>query len=368
MEYAADVKAAGETPKVYYVTENKDIVAVDQDGKFYATGLGEAKVIAYCGNRKATVLVTVACYTKEISILDSEMEEKDVIEMKGGETEFLTVSFKPYDTTDSRNVTWKIKNKKAATIKNGVLTAKEVKEATETELIVGYKATNAEGKTEKKEKTIKVRITPANPDASSAKDKAYTVTLAKKIQLTTPEANKSDSECQIEVKLKTKKGELPVIVAEAASTNNDVVSVNGISAVDVKGKQGTFKVTVNTKEAGTAYIVVKTKAEGSETVNVQRCKITVTSPAKKLVIKSGTLTVDTSGAQKTMTLRKGTSGTIEAMLDPANSTDLSKLKITASKGVTIKNGVITAKKITDKAVITVKCGKLKETINVTVTK
>ncbi|MCR4586210.1 MAG: hypothetical protein K5686_10860 [Lachnospiraceae bacterium] len=84
-------------------------------------------------------------------------------------------------------------------------------------------------------------------------------------------------------------------------------------------------------------------------------------------MKSGTLTV----ADKKSTMRKGEKGTVEVMLNPEFSTDLGKLKITGSGGISIKNGIIYAKKITKSgkpAKITVRCGKLKETIEVTVTK
>ncbi len=71
-----------------------------------------------------------------------------------------------------------------------------------------------------------------------------------------------------------------------------------------------------------------------------------------------------------MQLRKGEKGTVEVVLSPEFSTDLSKVKIKAGGGITVKNGVIFAKKITKNkpAKLTVSCGKLKQVIEVTVTK
>ncbi|MCR4586223.1 MAG: hypothetical protein K5686_10925 [Lachnospiraceae bacterium] len=119
--------------------------------------------------------------------------------------------------------------------------------------------------------------------------------------------------------------------------------------------------------AGTAYVIVKSMTDGSDKVNVARCKITVSSPAKSIAVKSGTIEVNDSKA----VMRKGEKGTVEVVLDPEFSTDLAKVKITASGGLTVKKGVIYAKKVTKEgkpAKITVKCGKLKQIITVTVTK
>ena len=173
----------------------------------------------------------------------------------------------------------------------------------------------------------------------------------------------------IEVTITEKTTKADAVVIEASSTNNEVVSVNSVGAVTVNGKKGTAKIKIEAKASGTAYIVIKTNAAGSDKTNVTRCKITVTAPAKGIVIKSGTLKVNDSGTKKTMELRKGVSGTIEAMLDPRNSTDISKLKITGGKGVIVKNGIISAKSATKEGkpgVITVKCGTIKETIEVTI--
>ena len=114
-------------------------------------------------------------------------------------------------------------------------------------------------------------------------------------------------------------------------------------------------------KAGTAYIIVKTYSPGSSEPNVKRCKVSVTKPASAIVVKSGTLNV----SYKKIEMRKGQNGTIEVSLDPAFSTDAGKLKLSGSGGVKLKNGIIYAVKAKD-GKITVKCGKLKEVITVTV--
>ncbi|MCR4586213.1 MAG: InlB B-repeat-containing protein [Lachnospiraceae bacterium] len=360
------VKARGTAPEVVYVTENKDIVAVDKSGNFWPTGVGEATVTAYCGNKKATCKVTVVSYTEDIIIRDineSEVTGK-TLEMKSGEQAFLTVSFEPYDSTDPRNVRWKSDSKKVS-VKNGLITAKEVNEAVSAKVTASVKCTDPEtGKTSELSRTVTVNVKPVEVAKVSSADKSHTLKLGKsKIALNTSDAEKASAELAVNIKSKSDASAIKIV--SITSTNNDVVSVNKVSDVTADGKKGSATVGLQANAAGVAYIIVKTSGTDGN-VNIRRCKVTVSSPAKAIVIKSGTLNVE----NKTMTLRKGTSGTIEIKLDPEYSTDHGKVKI-SGKGITIKNGIISAKKITKTgkpATITVKCGKLKETISVTVTK
>ena len=97
------------------------------------------------------------------------------------------------------------------------------------------------------------------------------------------------------------------------------------------------------------------------------CKVTVRIPAVKVSVESGTLTVTESGGKKIINMRKGENGIVEVVLTPEFSTDLSKVKISASGGIAIKNGIIYANKAKN-GKITVKCGKKKEVVTVKVTK
>ena len=97
--------------------------------------------------------------------------------------------------------------------------------------------------------------------------------------------------------------------------------------------------------------------------------MTVTSPVSSVAINSGTFTVKESGTEKSITVQKGESGVVEIVTDPYFSTDMGKLKLTGSGGITVKNGVIYATKVTKTgkpAKLTVKCGKKTETVNVKV--
>lgn len=357
---------SGTAPEVVYVTENKDIVAVDKDGNFWPTGLGEATVTAYCGNKKATCKVSVVSYTEDIIIRDiteSEVTGK-TLEMKGGEQAFLTVSFEPYDSTDPRNINWKSDNKKI-TVKNGMVTVKEVTQEETATITATVNATDeATGKVNKTiVRSVKVHATPVVVEKPASQDKSHILKIKKSLKMTAV-AGKDTAGLTINIAAKGSNDIADIKILSVESSNNDVVSVNRINGIVTEKNKGSATVDLSAKSAGTAYIIVKTTSGDSSTENVQRCKVTVSAPATAITVKSGTLTV----TDKKITMRKGEKGTVEVVLTPEFSTDLGKLKISGSKGITVKKGIIYAKKITTSGKITVKCGKLKETISVTVTK
>ncbi|MCR5118627.1 MAG: hypothetical protein K6B44_03270, partial [Lachnospiraceae bacterium] len=360
----------GEAPEIIYVTENKDIVAVDKSGNFWPMGVGDATVTAYCGNKKATCKVTVVSYTESIVLRDStgaEVSEK-TLEMKGGEIEFLSVSFAPYDSTDPRGVKWTSDNKKV-TVANGMITAKEVTESVTATISATVKVTDpATGKADKDlVSKVKVNVTPITVAKAEAPEKGHSLSLSKKSMKLTTLEGKNTADLGITLTAKKDTDITTVKILSVESSNPDVVAADAPAQICVNGKKGITTVKLTAKNAGTAYVVVKSIAGDSDKVNVKRCKITVSSPAKSIAVKSGSIEVNDNKA----VMRKGEKGTVEVVLNPEFSTDLAKVKISGSGGITVKKGVIYAKKITKDgkpAKLTVKCGKLKETIEVTVTK
>lgn len=395
-------------PQIYYVTDNMEIVAVDQSGNFYPMGIGEATVTAYCGSKKAACKVTVSAPTENISILNADNEEvsetEDVIivgnaasegagdmldanggsaqtiEMKAGEQTFVSVLFTPYDSTDPRAVTWKSDNKNVQ-VKNGVITAKEVKEVTNAVITASVKVTDPATWKVKKEpvtKTVNVRVVPVNIPKASSADKTHTLALKKKSLKMVTTAGGNTAELLINVTSKDKKLSMKggdFNITSVASTNPGVVAVGVTGDLipdpkDKSDKKGTAAVNLTAKSPGTAYIIVVSKSSNSgEKENLQVCKVTVTSPVSSVAINSGTFTVKESGTEKSITVQKGESGVVEIVTDPYFSTDMGKLKLTGSGGITVKNGVIYATKVTKTgkpAKLTVKCGKKTETVNVKV--
>ena len=122
-------------------------------------------------------------------------------------------------------------------------------------------------------------------------------------------------------------------------------------------------------------MIVKTRNKGSSAPNIQRCTVTVARPATSVTAKSGTREIEERADNtKHITMRIGSFGTIEAAVEPDNTTDIGKLKIAGSGGVIVKNGLIYAQRATDPgknkyATIKVSCGpKIVDTVYVTVTK
>ena len=148
---------------------------------------------------------------------------------------------------------------------------------------------------------------------------------------------------------------------QCTSLNPDMVSVETTSLEpDATGKKYAATATLTAKAPGTTYICLKTwtGASDSESVNIKRCKVTVTSPAESI----------TTDAGKSITLRQGAYQYVDVSVTPALSTDGGKIKWSASGGVTVKNGLVYAKKKTNKqSYVTVKCGKKTEKILVTIT-
>lgn len=437
-------------PAVTYVTDNKDIVTAGTDGTFYAKDVGEAVVTAYCGNKKATCKVTVISPTEKIVILDEngrsrpdaydenimfhtnwtdwhKKPEKAII-LKSGENMSLRTQFYPCDSTDPKNVTWNVyawpmplqdregnyyykrdknghiifkKDSRYATVKNGVLSAKETIEpndhnpifvaATVKQTIID----EATGKPKTVDLTsmVPVYVHPIVADkATNKEDPTHTLSLKKQTvnMVTTEGSNTFDLGLSLSSKQKTDAvGENYII--ECESLNPNVASVENLTdlvATDTKGKKGAATIRIRANNPGFTYIIVRSRNKDQPYANIQRCKVTVTRPATAVTAVSGTLKIgsgpikiynrktrqyEDSEDVKILTMRKGSYGTIEALLTPYDSTDLKNVKISASGGVKIKNGMICATTLTKPekggyAKVTVTCGKLKDTVYITVTR
>ena len=154
----------------------------------------------------------------------------------------------------------------------------------------------------------------------------------------------------LKTKQKTKKVQVTGLAAEDAvdswiSSNEKVVKVSGTAA-------GTCTITAQKKTGkATIYVKLKSGLTGTIQVKVQRKRVAAT----KVVV-----------AEKTVKLKKGQKQKIHAYIQPLTTED--KLTFTSSNknvATVSKDGTITAKKA-GKANITVKAGKKKVTVKVTV--
>ncbi len=288
------------------------------------------------------------------------------LELKGGEQEFLTAFLPGDEKAVPRTVTWKSDSKKVR-VKNGMVTAKDVAEEVKANLTAVMKLTDpATGRmTGVVTQNVRVRVTPVAVEKNLNGDKTHQLKLKKSLDLVMDEGS---PELSIDLKAKGGTDISAVRIQEVLSTNENVVGIEKISEITPDGKKGRAVASLKPKRPGTAYVVVKSTSEDGSVVNVKRCKIKVTSPAKAISIGSGTLEVQDG---KTMTMKAGESGCVRILLDPGFSTDWEKVKLKGSGGITVRDGVIYAKRATGElkpAKLTAKCGKLKATVEVIVTR
>lgn len=360
---ATPAMSGGTAPAVQYITGNADIVSVSPDGSFIAMGPGKTVVTAYCGDKTAACKVTVDICTTDIAILNNN--DADVtgttINMKAGEQAAFHVSFLPGDTSDPRAIKWKSSNAKAVTVKNGLITVKDVKAAAEATITATAACTDTgSGKTISKTVTVKVEPVKLEPPKKEA---GHKLSLKKSLKMVT---TKDKNKAELGITLTAKKGgSVDKCRFDARSTNDRVISINKIGDL----ASGTATVSIEAIRPGTAYIEVTSWDPADESkLNRQRCKVTVTSPAESVKVTADSLgLLKTEGTTKSITIREGQYDDLTAVIDPDFSTDAAKgIKWKGSGGVTVKNGLLYAKKETNSGKVTVKCGKQKEIINVTV--
>ncbi|MCR5508306.1 MAG: hypothetical protein K6F34_06440 [Lachnospiraceae bacterium] len=368
-------------------------------------------------------------YGQTVFYQDWEKKPEQTIMIKAGEQMTLKAQIIPCDSTDVKNVTWNVyawptplrdksgnpyyktdkngnlvykKDSTYLTIKDGVISAKEANQPNYTPVLVSatVKRTVIDpltGKTKTVDLTsmVPVYVHPIIPDkASNKEDKTHTLSLKKTAvsMVTTPGNNTFALDVTVASKQKTD-AVVENYIIECESTNANVVSVDDLTDLapaDTKGKKGTATMRIRANNPGFAYIIVKSRNKAHQGApNIQRCKVTVTQPVTGVSAVSGTLKIstgpikvynkktrvyeDSETPEKILTMRKGSCGTIETLVTPYDATDLKNVKISASGGVKIKNGVISATTLTKPekggyAKVTVTCGKLKDTVYITVVK
>lgn len=109
-----------------------------------AVGTGEVKITANAskaGNQKAVCVVKVIApiYKLELNDLNAE-EETGKTELFQGQSIALNAEYWPKDTTSDNTVLWSSSNEKAATVRNGRVTAVGEGKATITAAVAGYSA------------------------------------------------------------------------------------------------------------------------------------------------------------------------------------------------------------------------------------
>ena len=123
---------------VTWKSENENVATVDENGVVTAVAGGTTKIVA---TAKANDKITAVCEVKvPIHTESIELNKTEIIGLRKGDTEKLTVSFKPANTEDSKEVKWTSSDSTVASVdKNGVVKGLKEGEATIT-------VTTADGK------------------------------------------------------------------------------------------------------------------------------------------------------------------------------------------------------------------------------
>lgn len=123
---------------VTWKSENEDVATVDENGVVTAVAGGTTKIVA---TAKANDKITAVCEVKvPIHTESIELNKTEIIGLRKGDTEKLTVSFVPANTEDSKDVKWTSSDSTVASVdKNGVVKGLKEGEATIT-------VTTADGK------------------------------------------------------------------------------------------------------------------------------------------------------------------------------------------------------------------------------
>lgn len=130
-----------DTAKIIWSSSNPDIASVDEKGILLGVKEGETVITA-------AITVTdgsgnVSEYTKEAALtvkeihLESVVFDKEISEMKVGDSAELKIVLKPSNTTDDIVTTWSSSDEKIVSVKDGVLTANTVGTATITASVNG---------------------------------------------------------------------------------------------------------------------------------------------------------------------------------------------------------------------------------------
>lgn len=119
-DITANVTPENCTYEVSWRSDNEQIVVIDNGGHMTAVNNGTANIIATCGSKTATCIVTVDIEEADLSCKAIQLSS-DTLTFTSNGTQILTYTVDPENTTDSVN--WSSDNEEVATVKNGVVTA-----------------------------------------------------------------------------------------------------------------------------------------------------------------------------------------------------------------------------------------------------
>lgn len=389
-----DLKTA-EKPDIVFRSSNTDVARVRtvkiSEGRAYAQIVGclagKAVITAYCGNKTSKITVTVGDEEVTGIALFSERLENEktddgqyVLELNSGEQELIDLMLVPYDSVTEMKVKWKSDDKKVATVKNGLITAKMTdKGHTTVTATVQVRPYGQKKWTKLEPAKIVVRVKKIAVPKKSKLDKSYKISLKKTQNL---DLNADKLKKKNVVSCNTIQARLSRIVGEDektfewTSTNEDIVKITAQKIKPepaAKGKKSILTADIQATGIGTAYVVLTGSDKNDPTKkNVAVMKVVVKATAPDLYFTQDSLGLMSDGC-RSLEIKKGsydklfytaTTGNVDRGYNVTQ-----KITVKGSGGVTMNNGVMYARKATKPgkpAKVTIKCGKSTAVLYVTV--
>ena len=329
---------------VTWSTSDAAIATVDNEGNVTAISVGEATVMATCGDKTATCKVTVNPILAESITLD-----KSELTLTIGASEKLTATVLPEDVTD-KTVTWSTSDAAIATVDNeGNVTAISVGEATIT-------ATCGD-----KSATCKVTVNPILADSITLDKTELTLTIGASEKLTAtvlPEdvTDKTVTWSTSDAAIATVDNEgnvTAILVGEATITatcdDNSAtckVTVNPILAESITLDKSELTLAIGASEKLTATVLPEDVTDKTVTWSTSDAAIaTVDNEGNVTAILVGEATITATCGDKTATCKV----TVNPIL--AESITLDKTELTLTIGASEKlTATVLPEDVTDKTV------------------
>ena len=400
-------------------------IAADKTGEGKARAVvrslkaGEATVYVYCGNKVEQCKVYVSDEAKGIALEDY----KDIlIDLKAGEQialnatlmpessvkQVASVKFQILNKFDAGSLNAPLKNmiddypelkalsgKKlpaVASASKGLITAKwpnKLTAAGMTSCMTVLRVTVKLVKDKGEKKAVEyVCDYPIRVSATDYETKRYKNTINDKDYKLSAKAARSTLDTAFEDRRGTvvtavisKAEKKDNLTFEFTSTNENIISIENAQETaipDAKGSKAFATAEVKAKGIGTAYVIVRSKDKTDDKkYNLSVVKITVKSGNPELILvndsenllprdpNTNKIKIDPATNSVTIKMKQGSYDRFFIDLKPyvtEYSTDATKLAWSASGGVTVKNGVVYAKKATKEgkpARVIIKCAKSK---------
>ncbi len=361
----------GKTTGFEFESSNPYSVRIHPEtGQMIASETGSSIITVRCGDKTAKCSVNVGA-----DDFIPEGLNKTTSELRVGEMDYLTLT-ECYQT-GKETLKWSSSDKKTVSVNNGLITAKKEGTATVT-------AIRKCGKNVQKFE-CKVTVTGINVPKEQAPDKAVKLSVNKS-------SLKVNSMEAVTLNIALKGNGAANRFLKVTTLNPDVAVFSNaedavlISPKAVTGKTGQTQASIDIygNRPGSTYVIVESYEGSPEDmnentpVNRKLVRISVSAPASEITVDYDSTVrsyvwevpddwqMPDEGEAVALTLYKGAVDSLYCDVAPQICTDAAGIKWSVKgSGVSVKNGVVTAKSVTKKnkkgeyqpAIVTARCGK-----------